>query len=304
MKATMPSPITSVSAMHKYVNLKGPTHPLVSVINLADIEHNPAHIGQSLTYHFYSVAIKKNVEGKVRYGQQYYDFDEGMMTFVAPHQVISIDKHTPIKMDGLMLMIHPDFFQNYPLARRIKEYGFFSYSVHEALHLSPDEEETVAQLMQNIEREGRKSIDVFTQDLMVSSIDLLLNYCNRFYNRQFITRKVASHDIDSKLERLLDDYFESDQLAITGPPSVEFVAEALHLSPNYLSDMLRSHTGQNTQQHIQHKVLDKAKEALTTTALSVSEIAYQLGFAHPQSFTKLFKSKTNFSPLAYRQSFN
>lgn len=303
MKAIAPHSIDSVSAMHRYMGVKGPNHPMISVVDLSTVRHDSNRIVQSLVYGFYTIAIKKNVEGKIRYGQLHYDFDEGVMTFVAPRQLVRVEKDTPVRMDGLMLMVHPDFFQTYALAHRISQYGFFAYTVHEALHLSEAEEATVTQLLHAIGQESRATLDAFTQDLLVSTLDLLLTYCNRFYHRQFITRQLASHDVFSRLETFLDDYFNSDQLTESGLPSVELVASQLRLSPNYLSDMLRAHTGQSTQQHIHAKLIDKAKQALSTTTMPVSEIAYRLGFEYPQSFTKLFKRKTTMSPMAYRQSF-
>lgn len=294
--------IHSVSALHSMLSLKKPTHPLVSVIDLSTITTSVQEIEQSLSYGFYSIALKRNFEGKVRYGQQYYDFHEGVMTFIAPQQVIHLEGDSPTKVEGFMLIVHPDFFHSYSLAAKIKEYGFFSYATHEALHLSSAEEEMVLDMMKNIDKEiSSPVIDAFTQDLIVSHLELLLNYCNRFYNRQFITRRTANTDILIKLEQLLDQHFKSQQPEM---PTVQYIASQLNLSPNYLSDMLRVQTGQSTQQHIQNKMIDIAKEKLTTTNLSVSEIAYELGFEYVQSFNRLFKGKTNQSPLEYRQSFN
>ncbi len=205
---------------------------------------------------------------------------------------------------GWSVMFHPDFIRNYPLGQHIKNYGFFSYEVNEALHLSDKENQLMESLIKNMEQEYHSSIDNYSQDVMVSHLELLLNYSNRFYNRQFITRKVASNDLLAKLEVVLTAYFKEDNVQQLGLPTVQYLANELHVSPNYLSDVLRSLTGQNTQQHIHAKLIEKAKEALTTTSLSVSEIAYRLGFEHPQSFSKLFKSKTNISPLEFRNSFN
>lgn len=202
---------------------------------------------------------------------------------------------------GIWLVVHPDFLRSYPLGKKIKEYGFFSYAVHEALHLSDKEEVMINSLMTTIEQEYYSPIDGFSQDVMVSQIELMLNYCNRFYNRQFITRKNANSDLLVKLEEVLSHYFDAQQ---SGLPTVKYVAGQLNVSPHYLSDMLRSTTGQNAQQHIHNTLIEKAKEVLTTTPLSVSEIAYQLGFEYPQSFSKLFKTKTNVSPLEYRRQFN
>ena len=192
----------------------------------------------------------------------------------------------------------------YPLAKKIKQYGFFSYSANEALHLSDHEKETILSIFKIIDDELKSRIDDFSQDVIISQIELLLNYCNRFYKRQFITRKAVNNDLLQKLEEILDDYFNDDKSLTQGIPTVQFISKRLNISPSYLSDMLRNLTGQNAQHHIHNKLIEKAKEKLSATSLSISEIAYELGFEHPQSFSKLFKIKTNFSPLEFRQSFN
>ncbi len=201
-------------------------------------------------------------------------------------------------------MIHPDFIRNHPLAANIKNYGFFSYEANEALHLSEKEQVTILEVLEHIRRELNNPIDDFSQDVMISYLEVLLNYSNRFYKRQFLTRKAVNHDLLAKMEHVLNDYFQTESALNKGLPTVEYLAGVLHLSPRYLSDMLRSLTGQNAQQHIHEKLIGIAKEKLSTTGLSVSEIAYELGFGHPQSFSKLFKSKTHLSPLEFRQSFN
>ncbi|MGY3051822.1 AraC-like DNA-binding protein [Pedobacter sp. UYEF25] len=199
-------------------------------------------------------------------------------------------------------MFHPDLIRQYPLGKVIKNYGYFSYALNEALHLSEEEEQTIETILQNIQRGINSRLDNFSQDVIVSNLELLLSYCNRFYNRQFITRKMATNNLLANFETLLDNCFTNDSEVLL--PTVEKLAKALHVSSPYLSDMLRSLTGQNTQQHIHGKLIEKAKEILTTTNLTVSEIAYQLGFEYPQSFSKLFKSKTNLTPIEYRQSYN
>jgi AraC-like DNA-binding protein len=251
------------------------------------------------------IALKKDCAGgKCRYGQQYYDFDEGIMYFIAPHQVLQFEDVLLNGVKGVVMVVHPDFFQGYPLASTIKNYGYFSYVANEALHLSEKEEKSVMDIIGNLELEIDANMDSFTQDLLVSNLDLLLKYCDRYYNRQFLTRKKANNDLLSKLESLLDGYFKNDKLIVSGIPTVHFIANELNLSANYLSDMLRVQTGQTTQQHIQNRLIEKAKEMLSTTELSVSEIAYHLGFEHPQSFHRLFKSRTSVSPLEFRASFN
>ncbi|KAA3440060.1 helix-turn-helix domain-containing protein [Rufibacter hautae] len=296
--------IKSVSELHRLLGIPQPEHPLVSLINLSDLRDACQTMLGSFVYSFYTVCIKKGFQGKLKYGQNYYDFDEGVMTFFSPGQVISTDATDEISLSGWWLIFHPDFIQNYPLGKKIKEYGFFSYALSEALHLSEKEEAVLENIKNNIAQEYTSAIDSFSQDVIISHIEVLLNYSNRFYNRQFLTRKNTHHDLLVKLETVLNEYFQNGQVQETGLPTVQFVSEKLNLSPNYLSDMLRSLTGQSTQQHIQNKLIEKAKETLSTTSLSVSEIAYGLGFEYPQSFSKLFKSKTNVSPLEFRQSFN
>ncbi len=254
--------------------------------------------------HFYGISLKKGVSGKLKYGQNYYDFDEGVLAMTAPKQILSVDSSENYKVSGYWLVFHADFILNYPLGKAIKNYGFFSYAVNEALHLSEKEEKMLKNIFKNIEQEYLTSIDQFSQDVMISHLELLLNYSNRFYNRQFLTRKKEGNDLLSKMEELLDSYFKNDKLVELGLPTVQYFAEKMSVSPNYLSDMLRTLTGQSTQQHIHNKLIEKAKETLTTSNLSISEIAYQLGFEHPQSFSKLFKSKTNLTPLEFRASFH
>ncbi|MDN3580472.1 helix-turn-helix domain-containing protein [Mucilaginibacter flavus] len=300
--------INSISRFHHLVSLPEPLHPLISVVSVADMRFTDNTIWEHFALGFYCVSLKKGILGKVRYGQQYYDYDKGLMTFVAPRQVQALDApHDdmlgPDAGTGRALLFHPDFLYKHPLAAAIKNYGFFSYDVNEALHLSEKEEKNIAEIFQKIEEEYQH-IDRHTQDIILSQIDLLLNYSNRFYERQFITRKAVNHDLLTRLEKLLAEYFDNPRNLQNGSPTVESLADKLNLSPHYLSDMLRSLTGQSAQQHIQGKLIEKAKEYLSITNLSVAEIAYRLGFEYPQSFNKLFKKKTNISPLEFRQTFN
>ena len=305
MANTQPRRFKTISEFHRFRGFPKPEHPLISVINLESKQRFNGN-ETSMIWDFYAVALKRNFNAKLKYGQQEYDFDEGIMSFVAPGQVIRIvvEKDSSSEQSGWMLLVHPDFLWNTPLAKTIRNYGYFDYSVNEALHLSEKEETIITNIMQNIGQEYRSNIDVFSQNVMISQIELLLNYSNRFYNRQFITRQKTSNDLLVKLEDLLNDYFDNQNDSQTGLPTVKYLAENLNVSPNYLSDTLRTLTGQNAQQHIHNKLIEKAKEALSTTSLSVGEIAYRLGFEHPQSFNKLFKTKTNISPLEFRKSFN
>ena len=298
--------IKTISEYHRIMGLPKPEHPLISVINFDSIKQLPYNESISLVFNFYSVSLKRDFNARMKYGQQAYDFDEGIMFFISPGQVfgIEIGKDEALRHSGWLLLIHPDFLWNTPLAKTIKQYEYFGYSVHEALYLSEKEEATTIGLMQNIEQEYHANIDKFSQDIIIAQLELLFNYADRFYHRQFITRKITNHHILNRLEDLLTEYFSNDTLAKKGLPTVQYIAEALNVSPNYLSGLLKVLTGQSTQQHIHDKLMEKAKEKLSTTGLSVSEIAYELGFEHPQSFSKLFKTKTNLSPLEFRQSFN
>ena len=306
MNTKQPYRIKTISEFHKLRGLPKPEHPLISVINLETIPHKLHKEPVSLVYDFYSIGLKRNCHAKFRYGQQEFDFDEGVMYFMSPNQVFGIEpvKDERPRQTGWMLFIHPDFLWNTPLAKKIKQYEYFDYSVNEALFLSEKEEETIIGIMKNIQHEYHSNIDKFSQDIIISQIEVLLNYSERFYHRQFITRKVTNHQTLNRLEDVLTNYFNGDDLNNKGLPTVQYIADSLNVSPNYLSGLLKVLTGQSTQQHIHDKLIEKAKEKLSTTDLSVSEIAYELGFEHSQSFSKLFKSKTNLSPLEFRRSFN
>lgn len=309
MVNTQPHRVKTIAEFHKLRGLPKPEYPLISVINLESIKRMPDIESVSLIYDFYFIALKRNCNSKFRYGQQEYDFDEGIMSFLAPGQVFGIEPREdgslrPSKLSGWLLFIHPDFLWKTPLAKTIKRYEYFNYSVNEALFLSEKEEITITGIMQNIQQEYHSNIDKFSRDIIISQIQTLLNYSERFYHRQFITRKITNHQILDRLERILVDYFDSDDPETQGLPTVQYIAGMLHVSPNYLSGLLKTLTGQSTQQHIHNKLIEKAKEKLSTTDLSVSEIAFELGFEHSQSFSKLFKRKTSFSPLEFRQSFN
>lgn len=303
---SVPRRIKSISEFHKLRNLPEPEHPLVSVVDYRLIQHDSSYDWDSLILDFYSISLKRTSNAKIRYGQQVYDFDEGVLFFMAPNQVFSITKSSDAAMQhaGWLLLFHPDFLWNTSLAKAIKKYDFFDYAVNEALFLSAKEESTLNGIIQNIEQEYQTNIDKFSQPIIISQIETLLNYADRFYQRQFITRQVSNHQILDRLERLLADYFDDGDLMHKGLPTVKYISDSLHISPTYLRNLLQLLTGQSTQWHIHHKVIEIAKEQLSTTDRSVSEIAYNLGFEHPQSFSKLFKSKTSLTPLAFRASFN
>jgi len=295
----------TISEFHQFRGLPKPEHPLISVINLADVKNMPEG-ENSILLDFYSIALKRNFNAKMKYGQQEYDFDEGIMFFISPGQIfrIEVEKGKIMDQSGWMLLVHPDFLWNTPLAKIIAQSEFFSYSVHEALFLSDKEENQIAAIMQNIQQEYHSNIDQFSQNVMLAHLELILSYSHRYYNRQFITRKISNHIVINRLENILSTCFEDDMLSKNGLPTVQYIAETLNMSPNYLSGLLKALTGQSTQQHIHDQLIKTAKEKLSITSYSVSEIAYQLGFEHPQSFNKLFKRYTDMTPNSFRKSFN
>jgi AraC-like DNA-binding protein len=299
----------TISEFHQFRQLPKPEHPLISVFKVESVERLTVYEPMSWLYDFYCIGLKHVVNSnhvKLKYGQQEYDFNEGIMSFVAPNQVLSlsIDTDEGLKQSGWLVLIHPDFLWNTPLANSIKQYDFWDYSLHEALFLSEKEEKTLINIIQTIQQECHFNIDQFSKRIIISHLETLLNYADRFYHRQFLTREKAHHQVLERLEKLLTDYFNSDDLLSRGLPTVGYLAQSLNLSPKYLSSLLKVLTGQNTQQHIHEKLIEKAKEKLSTTDLSISEIAYDLGFEHLQSFSKLFKTKTKQSPLEFRTSFN
>jgi len=298
-----PRVFNSVSELNHALGLPKPLHPLISLNYYKDMKPEWGSIEGGMIMNLYKISYKSNFTGRFKYGQHFYDFNEGGMCFVSPNQVILVDE-TEQDYGGFSLMIHPDFLRNYPLGKQIKNYGFFSYTSAEALHLSEKEKESIFGVIKMIEDELALPIDQFSQDVIVAQIELLLHYSNRYYTRQFITRKAANHDLLTRLDILLTEHFDTRKAKENGLPTVQDVAAQLQVSQRYLSDMLRSLTGQNAQQHIHNKLIEKAKEILLSSSnLSVAEIAYQLGFEHPQSFNKLFKQKTNQSPVAFRLSF-
>nr|WP_315221089.1 helix-turn-helix transcriptional regulator [uncultured Flavobacterium sp.] len=296
----------SISEFHNYSNLPKPEHPLISLVDYSKVNYPADSDEIKWVQDFYSIGLKRNVTEKFNYGQQKYDFNEGVLCFVAPQQTLNIQINQNVKTNatGWLLLLHPDFLWNTSLAKTIKNYEFFGYAVNEALFLSEKEENILVEIFKNIQREYQTNIDKFSENIIISQIELLLNYAERYYERQFITRKITNHQILTKLEETLKNYFENKEMLINGVPTVTQIANDLNLSPNYLSSVLKNSSGLSTQQHIQNKLIEKAKEKLSTTDLSVSEIAYELGFEYPASFSKLFKNKTNSSPIEFRQSFN
>ena len=297
-----PVRIKSVTEGHRLTGLEKPHHPLISIVNVSQFKnHSDIH---AVIFDFYVISIKRGCNNLL-YGQQKYDFDEGLMAFMAPGQILRGEEGgIPPDLDGWMLFIHPDFLWNTPLAKKIKQYEYFDYAANEALFLSDKEETMITALVENIRQEYNANMDKFSQDVIIAQLELLLTYAQRFYERQFITRKITNSKILNRFQDALTAYFNDQDRVGQGLPTVQYVAGILNISAKYLNSMLKQLTGQTTQQHIHEKLIEKAKERLSITDLSISEIAYELGFEHPQSFSKLFKLKTNLSPLDFRAAFN
>ncbi|QXV63962.1 helix-turn-helix transcriptional regulator [Mucilaginibacter sp. 21P] len=296
--------IKTLSDYHRLRHFSPPLHPLVSLVDLA--QASVEYLVTGAVMDFYSVCIKRSSHIKLRYGQQEYDFDSGLMLFMGPGQVFGLyadEAQTPVQ-SGWLLLFHPDLLWNTSLGKKIRQLDLFSYYVNEALFLSEREELIINGIIHNIQQEYQANIDKFSKQIIVSHIETLLNYAERFYARQFITRERSGHQILERLDKILTNYFNNADLIALGLPSVQYVADQLNLSSSYLGSLLRTLTGQNTQQHIHEKLIAKAKEELSTTDLSIREIAYALGFEHSQSFSKLFKTRTGVTPLEFRTSFN
>lgn len=293
----------SITEMQRVFGLPKPLHPLISMLDYSKVEITAEMLAHPFVMDFYNITYNESAGCRMKYGQTTYDFEEGGMFFTSPGQPLT-GIQTADSSSGFTLLVHPDFFRNYTLDTRIKSYGFFSYSVNESLHLSAKEQNIIRTIAKNIDDELETAIDDISQDVLISQIELLLNYSHRFYKRQFITRKPLNNALLEKLDKILDTYFNDQTALMNGLPTVQFLAEQLNISPKYLGDMLRTLTGHNTQQHIHIRLIEKAKEILTISNLTVGEIAFQLGFEHPQSFSKLFKLKTSLSPMEFRASFN
>ncbi|WP_221392856.1 AraC family transcriptional regulator [Dyadobacter sp. NIV53] len=292
----------NISSLMRRLEQPKPLHPLVALINYDQVKVPLVDAGDKFSLAFYKVSFKTDFKGKVKYGHGYYDFEEGGLAFLAPNQIVTMSDDEQ-SYEGYSLFFHPDLIRNYQLGNTIGEYGFFSYSVSEALYLSEKEKYIIASLFESIATELNNNIDHFSQDVLVSQIELLLNYSNRYYNRQFITRKVIYNDMISSMNTYLSNRFDSQKSLLTGLPTVQEISDHLQVSPRYLTDMLKSLTGQSAQQHIHNRLIERAKDILSNTNLTIAEIAYDLGFEHPQSFNKFFKQKADMSPLEFRAGF-
>lgn len=291
--------VETIDQLHEIAGMEKPRHPLISVIDYSKVNVRDVPDSGSYVCSFYTVNYKKHCS--FLYGRQKFDHEEGTLHCTAPEQVITFDRHQEEgSTEGWGLYFHPELIRNSALGDKINEYGFFKYGVNEALHLSDQEKNTLLSILKQLQKEYHTNIDLYSNELIISNIELLLNYCKRFYGRQFLTRTNQNKDIITRFETFITAYFNSDDLTTKGMPSVKYCAEMMHLSPNYFSDLLKSETGKSTQDHIHHYLLEKAKNLLANSELSISEIAYELGFEYAQNFSKLFKKKTGVSPTLYR----
>ncbi|ASZ13157.1 helix-turn-helix domain-containing protein [Chitinophaga pendula] len=306
MAGNLPLKIKGISELLRLRGLPDTKHPLISILNTEALKRQSGNTGIVVTTDFYFIGMGNSAQSclRMKYGQEEYDFDKGIMNFIAPGRVFSFNagQAEDVNVFGWLLLLHPDFLWNHPLAAKMKQYEFFDYSTNEALFLSDSETQTIGGLFSNIQQEYLTNIDTFSQDIILSLIESLLGYAARFYQRQFITRKITHHGIVSQLDALLEKAFTPEVLEEKGIPTVKEISSQLNISPNYLSGLLKTLTGNSTQQHIQEKIIEKAKERLIVTDLSVNEIAFELGFEYPQSFSKLFRTKTNLSPLEFRKA--
>lgn len=295
--------IDSLAELHKLLGFSKPKHPLFTVLQFKDFPAIELEDGTKLTADFYQITFKKGCCNKIIYGQSEFDFDEGVLSFFAPKQTF-VTNGEIIPPQGFLILIHPDYIKGTSLQARIRSFSFFEYSITESLILSEEEEAFIEHVFMQIEKEAIRPIDKHSQDVIISSLELLLTYADRFYTRQFLTRKPKFNTLLAKFEKYLDDLIYTDAIPEHGVPNVTAIAAKFNLTPKYFSDLIRQHTGRSAQQHIHDKLIEAAKEKLSGTALSVSEIAFLLGFEHSQSFSRLFKLKTNVTPSEYRGTLN
>lgn len=274
-------------------------HPLVSVVDLSEATKFPTHF--TMNYGIYALFLKKVKCGDIRYGRQIYDYQEGTVTSFAPGQVVETEMQQGVKPSAHGLLFHPDLIKGTSLGQDIKQYSFFSYASAEALHLSEEEKGIFMDCLEKIEMELQHPIDKHSKRLISRNIELLLDYCMRFYERQFITRSESNKSVLVKFETLLDDYFQSDKLQTDGLPSVKYFADKVFLSPNYFGDLIKKETGKSAQEYIQNRMIDLAKEMIAGTEKTVSQIAYELGFQYSQHFNRIFKKNVGYTPGEYRK---
>jgi AraC-like DNA-binding protein len=291
----------SIAEIRSVFGLSKPTHPLITILDTQKLAYGQETVGMRFSSDLYCIALKDASCG-IDYGRNAYDFDDGVLIFTAPNQIITVNKPQELnQVKGWMLYFHPDLIRNTPLGLKMDSYNYFNYEVHEALHLSENEQNTLHQIVELVQNEIQERIDNHSQQVLVSNIELLLNYSRRFYERQFNTRSASSIDIVSKVELLLKNYYLENQLIENGQPNIQYLADKCNLSPSYLSDLLTKETGRSSKDNINDFLVDKAKHLLLSSSDSISGIAYTLGFNYPHYFGRLFKQKTGKTPQEYRQ---
>jgi AraC-like DNA-binding protein len=295
----------ALSSYLDYLGLPRPEHPMLSIFNSRGDGYLPCPRESSppITNDCYSISFKKYVEGNLNYGRTQYDFTNGALIFISPRQILQWDNSVVFEQKGFSINFHEDFLKGTELAHQIKKYGFFSYSTNEALHLSPKEEKQIESIVENIEIEYQNNQDVFSKEIIISQLDTLLKYANRFYERQFLNRKEISNDLLEQFNQHLTEYLESGQLQEKGIPSIEQIAAKMLVSQRYLSDTLKKETGKTTTEHLHLHLIDEAKNILLQPNKSISEVAYELGFEYPPYFSRLFKKKEGISPTEYREKY-
>ncbi|GJM64012.1 helix-turn-helix transcriptional regulator [Persicobacter diffluens] len=293
--------IKSISELHQIIHYAPAKHPLITILDPSQVEITKEMVGQKFMYDMYYIGLKDRRCG-MRYGRKHYDFADGVLVFTAPQQVMAatVEMGKVAGESGWMLVFHPDLIRKYPLGQNITKYNFFHYDNHEALHLSDQERKTLTDCVTKIQEEIDGRIDAHSEQVLVNNLDLMLSYCSRYYDRQFNTRAAENSDVVSSVEHILNDYFEQEKIAELGQPTIQYCAEQVNLSPNYLSDLLKKETGRTAKDHINDFIIEKAKTMLLNSRDSISGIAYTLGFNYPHYFSRLFKSKTGMTPAHYR----
>ena len=293
--------INTLSEMFRILGLPSPKHPLIAFIDYSKVLLSDAAPEAKVVCDFYQVSLKGENGGSIKYGRESYDYQEGSLVYLAPGQVVDYGPGQPKSVtSGWSLFFHADLIRTFTLGKTIKDYGFFDYQSNEALHVSEKEKEIVESILRKIELELDSNLDDFSEEVLVSNIELLLNYSKRFYNRQFITRKRFTKDTIARFSSLLDEYFDNEMQKEHGIPTVKYFADKLSFSPNYISDLIRKGTDKSILEHIHYHVIELAKNRLLSTDNSVSEIAYELGFEYSQYFSRLFKNKVGLTPLEFR----
>lgn len=295
--------IESLSEAFKKMGVPPPKHPLVAFIDFSKVNILQNIPATKVVCGFYQIGMKGEKKGMIKYGRENYDYQEGTLTYIAPGQLTEYDEISKVS-SGWMLFVHPDLIRTFPLHKKLNEYSFFSYQSNEALHISEKEKEILNSILEKIEWELDSNLDDFSEEVIVTNIELLLNYSKRFYNRQFITRKRFNKNIVVRFENLLQQYFEQDQQKELGIPTVQYFAGKMNFSANYLSDLIRKGTEQSIKEHIHNFIIEQAKNKLLNTDKSISEIAFELGFEYSQYFSRLFKNKVGKTPKEYRVGIN